>query len=223
MIWIPILGIPAIIIHIIGFNHHRNMEKLARLDKQINFLGSLHSRLICSRHMFVEFARLEGFQYPHDFLLFVDAIESKPNSTISRRYRNMMMDVLGPMQLEILDLIADNESLTQPDEEGEIVELLMEYTLFASTYKLIFTRWKQNDFSIHFSDRRFPPDLIDVIHIELLKVKEMQMKLLGIKPPISKLNVYVPAYSAHTEADTDVSRGSVEILSSSMKPKRKYK
>ena len=105
--------------------------------------------------MYVEFARLEGFSYPEDFMAFVDAIDSRPDSGIAKRYRTMMTDVLGPIQLEVLELVSNNESLLQADDDDSLYELLLDYMLMASSYRLIFARWKAGDFSMHFSHRRF--------------------------------------------------------------------
>jgi hypothetical protein len=142
--------------------------KLERIDRQVNLFGSLFGKLMCSRHIFIEFARLEGYAYPEDFMSLVDAIESKPESSISKRYRSLMSDVLGPIQLEILELIEKNESLFNSDESEGMLDLLLDYMLMASSYKVIFARWRLGDYSIHFSHRRFPPELIETLRHELM-------------------------------------------------------
>lgn len=119
-------------------------------------------------------------------MAFVDAIDSRPDSGIAKRYRTLMTDVLGPIQLEVLELISNNESLIQIDEDDGLHELLLDYMLMASSYRLIFARWKAGDFTMHFSHRRsenrpsdifyasyhsrFPPDLIESLRHELMYV-----------------------------------------------------
>lgn len=66
-----------------------------------------------------------------------------------------MTDVLGPIQLQIIELIADNESLLQSEDDDSLYHQLLEYLLMASSYKVIFARWKLSDYSMHFSHRRY--------------------------------------------------------------------
>ena len=152
-----LIGAAFIAVHLLAkvkedrLQHQRLLD---RIERQVNLYGHLFSSLLCSRHMYVEFARLEGFSYPEDFMSFVDAIDSRPDSGIAKRYRTLMTDVLGPIQLEILELISCNESLIQADEDDGLYDLLLDYRLMASSYRLIFSRWRTGDFSIHFSHWR---------------------------------------------------------------------
>lgn len=82
-------------------------------------------------------------------------IETQSNSSLARKYRSFMTDVLGPLQLDVLDLIAKNEAYLQNNEFDHLFDLLVDYVLMASSYKLIFARWKMNDFTIQFSSRRY--------------------------------------------------------------------
>jgi hypothetical protein len=78
----------------------------------------------------------------------------------------MMKDVLGPIQLECLDLIMNKKWLFKTD--GAMADLLLEYMLMASSYKIIFLRWENGDYNVQFSRRRFPPELIECLQNEYM-------------------------------------------------------
>lgn len=139
---------------------------IAQLERQANLFGLLWSRMLISRQMFVDFSAMEGFQYPEDFVLLVEAIDLDHDSPLAIRYRTLMKEVLGPIQHECLELIMNQKLLFAVD--GELSDFLLEYMLMSSSYKIIFSRWDTGDFSIHFSPRRFPPDLIDNLQKEYL-------------------------------------------------------
>ena len=139
---------------------------IAQLEGQANLYGRLWGRMLISRQMFVDFSAMEGFQYPEDFVLLVEAIDLDHNSPLAIRYRTLMKEVLGPIQHECLELIMNQKLLFAID--GELSEFLLEYMLMSSSYKIIFSRWDTGDYSIHFSPRRFPPDLIDNLQNEYM-------------------------------------------------------
>ena len=109
---------------------------------------------------------LEGFQYPEDFVLLVESIDADQDSQLAIRYRTLMKEVLGPIQHECLQLIMDKKWLFVAD--GDLSDFLLEYMLFSSSYKIIFSRWDTHDYSINFSQRRFPPELIDNLQREYM-------------------------------------------------------
>ena len=137
-----------------------------RLEAQADLYGRLWGRMLISRQMFMDFATMEGFQYPDDFVLLVDAIDGDCESPLAVRYRTVMKDLLGPIQHDCLELIMNKKWMFQ--SEGELSESLLDYMLMASSYKIIFSRWSTGDHSLHFSSRRFPPDLIDCLQKEYL-------------------------------------------------------
>lgn len=145
-------------------NMSNRRAAIAQLEEHANLCGRLWGRMLISRQMFVDFSAMEGFQYPEDFVLLVEAIDLDHNSDLAVRYRTLMRDVLGPIQHECLELIMNKKWLFTT--EGELSDFLLEYMLMSSSYKIIFSRWDTGDFSIHFSPRRFPPDLIDNLHRE---------------------------------------------------------
>ena len=158
-----------------GFQAFRQMQDLkianrsaaiAQLEEQVNLYGRLWGRMLISRQMFVDFSAMEGFQYPEDFVLLVEAIDLDHNSYLAVRYRTLMKEVLGPIQHECLEMIMNKKWLFAVD--GDLSDYLLEYMLMSSSYKIIFSRWDTGDYSIHFSPRRFPPDLIDNLQKEYM-------------------------------------------------------
>ena len=139
---------------------------IAQLEEQVNLYGRLWGRMLISRQMFVDFSAMEGFQYPEDFVLLVEAIDLDHNSYLAVRYRTLMKEVLGPIQHECLEMIMNKKWLFAI--EGDLSDYLLEYMLMSSSYKIIFSRWDTGDYSIHFSPRRFPPDLIDNLQKEYM-------------------------------------------------------
>lgn len=137
---------------------------LQQLEDQANFYGRLWSRMLISRQMFEDFSAMEGYKYPEDFVLLGEAINEDRQSDLAQRYRYLMKDVLGPIQQECLELIMNKRLLFT--HNSRLAEYLLEYMLMASSYKVIFSRWNSGDFSIHFSSNRFPPELIEHIHME---------------------------------------------------------
>jgi hypothetical protein len=142
---------------------------LPKISAQADLYGRLWGRMLISRQMFIDFASMEGFQYPEDFILLVDAIDSERESPLAIRYRTLMKEVMGPIQQECLDIITNNFYLFT--SEGELSEFLLEYMLMASSYKIIFSRWDTGNFDVHFSSRRFPPELIDNLQMEYFESK----------------------------------------------------
>jgi hypothetical protein len=141
-------------------------KQISLLEEQANLYGRLWGRMLISRQMFVDFSLIEGFQYPEDFVLLVESIDADHESQLAIRYRTLMKEVLGPIQHECLQLIMDKKWLFAADVD--LSEFLLEYMLFSSSYKIIFSRWDTGDYSINFSQRRFPPDLIDSLQREYL-------------------------------------------------------
>lgn len=141
-------------------------KQISRLEQQADLYGRLWGRMLISRQMFIDFTAMEGFQYPEDFVLLVEAIDADPGSPLAVRYRSLMKEVLGPIQHECLELIMDKRCLFAAD--GELSDFLVEYMLMSSGYKIIFSRWDTGDYSIHFSQRRFPPELIDNLQNEFM-------------------------------------------------------
>ena len=141
-------------------------KQISLLEEQANLYGRLWGRMLISRQMFVDFSIIEGFQYPEDFVLLVESIDADQDSQLAIRYRTLMKEVLGPIQHECLQLIMDKKWLFVAD--GDLSDFLLEYMLFSSSYKIIFSRWDTHDYSINFSQRRFPPELIDNLQREYM-------------------------------------------------------
>jgi hypothetical protein len=138
--------------------------EMGQLEDQANLYGRLWSRMLVSRQMFEDFSAMEGYKYPEDFVLLTETIDENRRSDLAQRYRYLMKDVLGPIQQECLELIMNKRLLFT--HNNILAEYLLEYMLMASSYKVIFSRWDSGDFLIHFSSTRFPPELIDHIHME---------------------------------------------------------
>ena len=141
-------------------------KQISLLEEQANLYGRLWGRMLISRQMFVDLSTIEGFQYTEDFVLLVESIDADQDSQLAIRYRTLMKEVLGPIQHECLQLIMDKKWLFVAD--GDLSDFLLEYMLFSSSYKIIFSRWETGDYSINFSQRRFPPDLIDNLQREYM-------------------------------------------------------
>ena len=144
-------------------NVHQVIENL---EERADLYGRLWGRMLISRQMFIDFAALEGFQYPEDFVLLVEAIDNDRESHLALRYRSIMREVLGPIQNECLEMIMNKKWLFRSDDD--LSEFLLEYMLMASSYKVLFSRWETGDYSVHFSSRPFPPELIDSLQKEYL-------------------------------------------------------
>ena len=145
----------------------------------------LWGRMLISRQMFIDFAAMEGFQYPEDFVLLVEAIDGDRESPLAVRYRKLMMDVMGPIQHECQELIMNKKWLFT--SEGELSEYLIEYMLMVNSYKIIFSRWETGNYDVHFSSRRFPPELIETLQQQYLDAKQRVdevMKSLYKKPTV---------------------------------------
>ena len=145
----------------------------------------LWGRMLISRQMFIDFAAMEGFQYPEDFVLLVEAIDGDRESPLAVRYRKLMMDVMGPIQHECQELIMNKKWLFT--SEGELSEYLLEYMLMVNSYKIIFSRWETGNYDVHFSSRRFPPELIETLQQQYLDAKQRVdevMKSLSKKPTV---------------------------------------
>lgn len=162
-------------------NEHRiqtTMQQiLPKIEAQADLYGRLWGRMLISRQMFIDFASMEGFQYPDEFLLLVEEIDRERESPLAIRYRTLMKEVMGPIQQECLDLIMNKKWLFT--SEGELSEFLLEYMLMASSYKIIFSRWDTGNFDVHFSSRRFPPELIDHLQTEYYDAKRKVEDLMS--------------------------------------------
>ena len=153
------------VLHILQYGKSQNRDKaISQLEEQANIYGRLWGRMLISRQMFMDFSSMEGFQYPEDFVLLVEAIDADHSSPLAVRYRTLMKEVLGPIQHECLELIMDKRAMLATN--AELSDLLLEYMLMSSCYKIIFSRWDTGDYTIHFSQRRFPPELIDNLQEE---------------------------------------------------------
>lgn len=153
------------VLHIFQYGKSQNRDKaISQLEEQANIYGRLWGRMLISRQMFMDFSSMEGFQYPEDFVLLVEAIDADHSSPLAVRYRTLMKEVLGPIQHECLELIMDKRAMLATN--AELSDLLLEYMLMSSCYKIIFSRWDTGDYTIHFSQRRFPPELIDNLQEE---------------------------------------------------------
>jgi hypothetical protein len=130
---------------------------LPKLEQQADLYGRLWSRMLVSRQIFIDFAALEGYQYPDEFVLLVEAIDGDRDGPLAVRYRKLMNEVLGPIQHECLELIMNKKWLVAAD--GDMPEFLLEYMTMSASYKIIFSRWDSGDFTVHFSSRRFPPEV----------------------------------------------------------------
>ena len=159
--------------------------QFSSLISHIYFHDRLWGRMLISRQMFIDFAAMEGFQYPEDFVLLVEAIDGDRESPLAVRYRKLMMDVMGPIQHECQELIMNKKWLFT--SEGELSEYLLEYMLMVNSYKIIFSRWETGNYDVHFSSRRFPPELIETLQQQYLDAKQRVdevMKSLSKKPTI---------------------------------------
>lgn len=168
--WIAISVIVFASLQALQHLQHVKLENrtkhISLLEEQANLYGRLWGRMLISRQMFVDFSIIEGYQYPEDFVLLVESIDADHESQLAIRYRTLMKEVLGPIQNECLQLIMDKKWLFVADVD--LSEFLLEYMLFSSSYKIIFSRWDTGDYSINFSQRRFPPDLIDSLQREYM-------------------------------------------------------
>ena len=149
--------------------HQIAMHVLPTVEQQADLYGRLWSRMLISRQIFIDFAAMEGYDYPDEFVLLVEAIDGDRDGPLAVRYRKLMNEVLGPIQNECLELIMNKKWLVAAD--GDMPEFLLEYMLMASSYKIIFSRWDSGDYHVHFSSRRFPPELIDQLHQAFLGAK----------------------------------------------------
>ena len=90
-----------------------------------------------------------------------------------------MTDVLAPVQNDISNTILTNKHLL--DHDGEILNMLQDYLDMTSSYKIIISRWQMNEFSCHFSSKRFPPALIEQLEAAYIEAKFQQNSLLNLK------------------------------------------
>lgn len=90
-------------------------------------------------------------------------VNNNPISPIAKRYRCLMADVIGPAQSEVLELIMCNGAVFQSFENDDLSALLTDYLLMASSYKILFARWKIADYSVHFSHRRYNKRCLGVL------------------------------------------------------------
>lgn len=59
MLWWPAAAGVAALLQILSNRHANRILHLERIERQADLYGSLFSKLLCSRHMYIEFARLE--------------------------------------------------------------------------------------------------------------------------------------------------------------------
>lgn len=231
-LYIPVVVVPWILaaVHIVSDFHNKGRQErrelLHRIDRQLELYGGVWARLYTSNQMFVDFTRMEGFNYPEELSSFKEAVDSAPQSLTSKRYRVVMKDILGPLQQETIDMIANNFALMR--EGSGLVYLFLDYLAFVNSYKVLFSRWDSGDYSAHFSSRRFPSELLDCLEKEYQYVQfdkftavchnlsllgvvyinsELQLERLdlqgkkGSKGSI-KTNSYRPAYNPYYDSVT---------------------
>ena len=158
------LGIPAILIlaHLAYKSGIQNrfgvLEKSSKIDKQLDLYGGLWAKIYFSYRLWTDFLNSEGYNFPDEYSAFKDAVNSSPQSVISKRYRSIVRDLWKPSQYEILDILENNFALFGAEEFMSTP--LLEYIAYITSYKLIIYRWEADDFSYHFPDQKFPTSLL---------------------------------------------------------------
>lgn len=177
--WISIFAVAQLAKYFNEKGRIDRIETVARLDRQLELYGGLWARLYTSRQIFIDFVQMEGFHYPEELSIFKEAIDTQPNSAVAKRYRTIMQNILGPNQIETIDMAISSFSLLR---DGKCLpELLLEYFAMVNNYKIIISRWESNDFSLHFSSRKFPHDLLEYLEQEFVQIKSIKARLLGRK------------------------------------------
>lgn len=199
MVWIPICAAAvSAMVSLLGVRnhmhhmHHKHLSMhLDQLESRVKIFGELYLSLLLSRQIYMDFTSIEGYEYPKDFDEMVRDIEDEPLSQTAIRYRALMGAVLGPIQMQIIDLISSNLIIFECNQQ--LKKAVLSYVYMASSYKMIFSRWEQRNFNIHFSSRRFPEDLIETLENEYNNAKEEIEYILNTRMKVSRRSKRIAA------------------------------
>lgn len=126
--------------HIMVGRHHENVKiglnNIFRIDRELEYLNSVLIWVLSSRQIFVDFCSMEGYTYPEEFPVLVEAIDAEPFSPLAIRYRSVMKEILIPMQnLVVEKIVSKNYLLNDDDKDESLSRLVSDFVELASNYR----------------------------------------------------------------------------------------
>ena len=154
--------------------YKKNLQKKLKLidEKLNNFYLPLKNKLEESNLLFLEYKK----RYSNSKI--IKSIEKSIITPEILRWQRYMLSVFQPIHIKMQNIIFSKKHLAL--EKNELLsKKLEELSKHIAQYQIIFSQWRDNDFSEHFSITKFPNDLIEYINEDIKLLKKEKQNLIN--------------------------------------------